>query len=245
MSQPPDDLNQRFTDGARAVLSLAADEANRFNHNYIGTEHILLGLVKQGEGVAAEVLESLGVELTKVRNAVEFIIGRGERQVIGQIGLTPRALKVIQLAVNEAHRLDHDYVGTEHVLLGLIREGEGIAAGVLESLGVNLERVRRRVLAVLAGPTAPGKPERLGPLPGVPSGTGLSGWEYLVLHLEWKDGAPRVVRTEGAHIAGWAPHLPAMLAIVGDDGWELVGVDSARAGGAPAGALYLFRREKG
>jgi len=139
----------RFTERARKVLTLAQEEAQRFNHNYIGTEHLLLGLVREGEGVAAKVLSNLGVELTKVRSAVEFIIGRGERQVVGEIGLTPRAKKVIELAVDEARRLGHHYIGTEHLLLGLIREGEGIAAGVLESLGVNLEKVRSEVIKVL------------------------------------------------------------------------------------------------
>jgi len=139
----------RFTERARKVLTLAQEEAQRFNHNYIGTEHLLLGLVREGEGVAAKVLSNLGVELTKVRSAVEFIIGRGERTVVGDIGLTPRAKKVIELAVDEARRLGHHYIGTEHLLLGLIREGEGIAAGVLESLGVNLEKVRSEVIKVL------------------------------------------------------------------------------------------------
>jgi ATP-dependent Clp protease ATP-binding subunit ClpC len=139
----------RFTERARKVLTLAQEEAQRFNHNYIGTEHLLLGLVREGEGVAAKVLSNLGIELTKVRSAVEFIIGRGERQVQGDIGLTPRAKKVIELAVDEARRLGHHYIGTEHLLLGLIREGEGIAAGVLESLGVNLEKVRSEVIKVL------------------------------------------------------------------------------------------------
>src|SRR5438552_2220170 len=128
---------------------LAQEEAQRFNHNYIGTEHLLLGLVREGEGVAAKVLGNLGVELNKVRSAVEFIIGRGDRTVAGDIGLTPRAKKVIELSVDEARRLNHHYIGTEHLLLGLVREGEGIAAGVLESLGVSLEKVRTQVIQVL------------------------------------------------------------------------------------------------
>ena len=127
------DKFDKFTERARKVLSLAQEEAQRFNHNYIGTEHLLLGLVREGDGVAAKVLNNLGVELNKVRSAVEFIIGRGDRVVLGEIGLTPRAKKVIELAVDEARRLDHHYIGTEHLLLGLVREGEGIAAGVLES----------------------------------------------------------------------------------------------------------------
>jgi ATP-dependent Clp protease ATP-binding subunit ClpC len=139
----------KFTERARKVLTLAQEEAQRFNHNYIGTEHLLLGLVREGDGVAARVLGNMGVQLPKVRSAVEFIIGRGEGAVIGEIGLTPRAKKVIELAIDEARRLNHHYIGTEHLLLGLVREGEGIAAGVLESLGVNLEKVRTQVMQVV------------------------------------------------------------------------------------------------
>jgi ATP-dependent Clp protease ATP-binding subunit ClpC len=149
------DRFDKFTERARKVLSLAQEEAQRFNHNYIGTEHLLLGLVREGEGVAAKVLSNLGVELNKVRSAVEFIIGRGDRIVLGEIGLTPRAKKVIELAVDEARRLNHHYIGTEHLLLGLVREGEGIAAGVLESLGVNLEKVRTQTIQVLSQASGP------------------------------------------------------------------------------------------
>jgi len=148
------DKFEKFTERAKKVLALAQEEARRFNHNYIGTEHLLLGLVREGEGVAARVLQSMGVQLPKVRSAVEFIIGRGESTVVGEIGLTPRARKVIEYAVDEARRLGHHYIGTEHLLLGLVREGEGIAAGVLESLGVNLEKVRQQVLQVLAQGTS-------------------------------------------------------------------------------------------
>jgi uncharacterized damage-inducible protein DinB len=140
---------EKFTQRARKTLQLAQEEAQRFNHNYIGTEHILLGLVREGDGVAARVLNNLGIELNKVRSAVETIIGRGDRMVMGEIGLTPRAKRVIEFAVDEARRLNHHYIGTEHLLLGLVREGEGIAAGVLESLGVTLERVRAEVIGVL------------------------------------------------------------------------------------------------
>src|SRR4029079_13640410 len=155
------DRFDKFTERARKVLQLAQEEAQRFNHNYIGTEHLLLGLVREGEGVAAKVLANLGVELNKVRSAVEFIIGRGDRTVTGDIGLTPRAKKVIELSVDEARRLNHHYMGTEHLLLGVVprgegrpargveREGEGIAAGVLESLGVSLDKVRSQVIYVL------------------------------------------------------------------------------------------------
>jgi len=144
------DRFDKFTERARKVLSLSQEEAQRFQHNYIGTEHLLLGLVREGEGVAAVVLSNLGVELNKVRDTVEAIIGRGDRIVLGEIGLTPRAKKVIELAVDEARRLNHHYIGTEHLLLGLVREGEGIAAGVLESMGVNLEKVRTQTIQVLS-----------------------------------------------------------------------------------------------
>ena len=158
------DRFDKFTERARRVLTLAQEEAHRFNHNYIGTEHILLGLVREGDGVAAKVLANLGVELNKVRSAVEFIIGRGDRTVLGEIGLTPRAKKVIELAVDEARRLNHSYIGTEHLLLGLVREGEGIAAGVLESLGVNLERVRAETTRILSqsAPQSAGAPAGAG-----------------------------------------------------------------------------------
>jgi ATP-dependent Clp protease ATP-binding subunit ClpA len=145
------DRFDKFTERARKVLSLAQEEAQRFQHNYIGTEHLLLGLVREGEGVAARVLTNLGIELDRVRSAVEFIIGRGDRIVLGEIGLTPRAKKVIELAVDEARRLGHHYIGTEHILLALVREGEGIAAGVLQSLGVNLEKVRTETIRTLSG----------------------------------------------------------------------------------------------
>ncbi|MGH2353920.1 MAG: ATP-dependent Clp protease ATP-binding subunit, partial [Chloroflexota bacterium] len=153
------DRFDKFTERAKKVLVLAQEEAQRFNHNYIGTEHLLLGLVREGEGIAAKVLGNLGVELNKVRSAVEFIIGRGDRMVIGDISLTPRAKKVIELSVEEARRLNHNHIGTEHLLLGLVREGEGIAAGVLESLGVNLEKVRTQVIAVVSQSGASGQGE--------------------------------------------------------------------------------------
>src|SRR5881398_354449 len=145
----------RFNDRAKRVLALAQDEAIRFNHNYIGTEHLLLGLVREGEGVAARVLDSLGVELSKVRTAVEFIIGRGDSTTSpSEITLSPRTKKVIELAIDEARKLGHSHVGTEHLLLGLVREGEGIASGVLESLGVSLEKVRHQVLEILSMPAS-------------------------------------------------------------------------------------------
>jgi len=139
----------RFTKRARRVLALAQEEAQRLNHNYIGTEHLLLGLVREENGVAARVLKGLGVEPNVLRKAVEEMIGRGERKVLGKIGLTPRTKRVIELAVDEARRLGHHYIGTEHLLLGLAREGEGIAVDVLKSLGVTLDRLRTETTRVM------------------------------------------------------------------------------------------------
>src|SRR5207249_2181792 len=143
------DRFDRFTERARKVLQLAQEEAQRLKHNYIGTEHILLGLVREGDGVAGRVLKEVGVDFDKARSEVERIIGRGTSEVMGEMRLTPRAKRVIELAVEEARRLNHNYIGTEHLLLGLVREGEGIAAGVLESLGVSLDKVRQQVNYVL------------------------------------------------------------------------------------------------
>jgi hypothetical protein len=144
------DRFDKFTDSARKVLTLSQDEAMRFNHPYIGTEHLLLGLVRESEGVAARVLANMDVELAKVRTVVEFIIGRGDQPVAGEVGLTPRAKRVIELAIDEARKLGHHYIGTEHLLLGLLVEGQGIAAGVLDSLGVQPDRTRAEVLRVLS-----------------------------------------------------------------------------------------------
>jgi len=140
---------EKFSERARRVLTLAQEEAQYLNHSYIGTEHILLGLVREEEGVAAKVLTNLGVGLNKVRSAVEFIIGRGERPSSGQIGLTPRAKRVIELAIDEARHLSHNYIGTEHLLLGLLSEGEGVAARVLDSFGITLERARAETIHFL------------------------------------------------------------------------------------------------
>jgi ATP-dependent Clp protease ATP-binding subunit ClpC len=143
------DRFDKFTERARKVLQLAQEEAQRLHHNYIGTEHLLLGLVRENEGIAGKVLTSLDVDLEQVRKAVEDIIGRGDRIVLGEIGLTPRAKKVIELAVDEARLLNHHYIGTEHLLLGLIREGNGIGASVLENFGLSLQEVRARTIRVL------------------------------------------------------------------------------------------------
>jgi ATP-dependent Clp protease ATP-binding subunit ClpC len=145
---PPTDQGVQYTPRAQRVLELAfGDEPDRFSHNYVGTEHILLGLVAEGEGIAARVLAGLGVVPEKVRESVGFMIGRGDAPVTASRRETPRVRRVFQLAADEARRLDHGFVGTGHLLLGLIREGEGIAAGVLESLGVDLDRARRDVVA--------------------------------------------------------------------------------------------------
>ena len=142
---------ERFTDRARRVVVLAQEEAKMLNHNYIGTEHILLGLIHEGEGVAAKALESLGVSLDAVRERVQDIIGQGQQQPTGHIPFTPRAKKVLELSLREALQLGHNYIGTEHILLGLIREGEGVAAQVLVQLGADLNKVRQQVIQLLSG----------------------------------------------------------------------------------------------
>jgi len=140
---------ERFTDRARRVVVLAQEEARLLNHSYIGTEHILLGLIHEGEGVAAKALESLNISLEAVRAQVEEIIGQGGSSPSGHIPFTPRAKKVLELSLREALQLGHNYIGTEHILLGLIREGEGVAAQVLVKLGADLSRVRQQVIQLL------------------------------------------------------------------------------------------------
>ena len=151
---------EKFSERARRVLTSAQEEAQNLNHNYIGTEHILLGLIREEEGVAAKVLTNLGISLTKVRSAVEFIIGRGEKASTGEIGLTPRAKRVIELAIDEARHLSHNYIGTEHILLGLLHEGEGVAAGVLDSFGLTIEQARTEVSNVLSQGASRAKPAK-------------------------------------------------------------------------------------
>jgi hypothetical protein len=143
---------ERFTDRARRVVVLAQEEARMLNHSYVGTEHILLGLIHEGEGVAAKALESLGISLESVRSQVEEIIGQGQQAPSGDIPFTPRAKKALELSLREALRLGHNYIGTEHILLGLVREGEGVAAQVLVKLGADLDRVRQQVISLLARP---------------------------------------------------------------------------------------------
>ncbi|WP_276526025.1 Clp protease N-terminal domain-containing protein, partial [Corynebacterium phoceense] len=142
---------ERFTDRARRVIVLAQEEARMLNHNYIGTEHILLGLIHEGEGVAAKALESMGISLEDVRREVEEIIGHGTQPTTGHIPFTPRAKKVLELSLREGLQMGHKYIGTEFLLLGLIREGEGVAAQVLIKLGADLPRVRQQVIQLLSG----------------------------------------------------------------------------------------------
>ena len=171
---------ERFTDRARRVVVLAQEEARLLNHNYIGTEHILLGLIHEGEGVAAKALESLGISLEAVRNQVEEIIGQGGTSPSGHIPFTPRAKKVLELSLREALQLGHNYIGTEHILLGLIREGEGVAAQVLVKLGADLSRVRQQVIQLLSGYSGPGgqsggDPDKAGATSGGVGGDSPSG----------------------------------------------------------------------
>jgi ATP-dependent Clp protease ATP-binding subunit ClpC len=160
---------ERFTDRARRVVVLAQEEARMLNHNYIGTEHILLGLIHEGEGVAAKALESLGISLEGVRAQVEEIIGQGQQAPSGHIPFTPRAKKVLELSLREALQLGHNYIGTEHILLGLIREGEGVAAQVLVKLGADLNRVRQSVIQLLSGYQGKEAVASGGPAEGTPS----------------------------------------------------------------------------
>src|SRR5690554_1053421 len=164
---------ERFTDRARRVVVLAQEEAKMLNHNYIGTEHILLGLIHEGEGVAAKALESLSISLDSVREQVQDIIGQGQQQPTGHIPFTPRAKKVLELSLREALQLGHNYIGTEHILLGLIREGEGVAAQVLNKLGADLNRVRQQVIQLLSGYQGKEAVAAGGPAEGQPAGSAV------------------------------------------------------------------------
>src|ERR1700754_4193530 len=143
---------ERFTDRARRVVVLAQEEARMLNHNYIGTEHILLGLIHEGEGVAAKSLESLGISLEGVRSQVEEIIGQGQQAPSGHIPFTPRAKKLLELSLREALQLGHNYIGTEHILLGLVRENEGVAARILLDFDADSDKIRNEVIRMLSGP---------------------------------------------------------------------------------------------
>jgi len=171
---------QRFTDRARRVVVLAQEEASRLDHGYIGTEHILLGLIREGEGVAAKALESLGIGLGPVRQQVEEIIGRGQEAPRGHIPFTPRAKKVLELSLRESKQLGHNYIGTEHILLGLIREGDGVAAQVLVKLGADQNRVRQQIIQLLHGRAAEG--------PGPGAEAGLEVVEQRLTAVEQRVG---------------------------------------------------------
>jgi ATP-dependent Clp protease ATP-binding subunit ClpC len=165
---------ERFTDRTRRVVVLAQEEARMLNHNYIGTEHILLGLIREGDGYAARTLESLGISLDAVRQQVGEIIGRGQQAPSGHIPFTPRAKKVLELSLRESLQLGHNYIGTEHILLGLLREGDGVAAQVLVKLGADLNRVRQQVIQLLHGYQGQDV-ESADPRPGGRAPAGLPG----------------------------------------------------------------------
>src|SRR3989440_732534 len=194
-------LFERFTERARQVVVLAQDEARALKHNYIGTEHILLGLLREEEGLAARVLESLDITVEEVRTLVERLIGQGDEVTTGQIPFTPRAKKVLELALREALSLGHNYIGTEHILLGIARENEGVAARILLELGADCEKVRNQVLSLL-GPIVrtPRQPSRRF------ARRQPSGWEYHVEQVPDYE-----VSTE-------------KLNELGAQGWELVAV---------------------
>jgi hypothetical protein len=178
---------ERFTDRARRVVVLAQEEARMLNHKYIGTEHLLLGLIHEGQGVAAKALESLGIRLEAVRQQVEEIIGQGEQAPSGHIPFTPRAKKVLELSLRESQQLDHDYIGTEHILLGLIREGEGVAAQVLVRLGADLNRARQQVIELLQGHRGE-EPASRGNAPGWPKRSKAATLESRLSAIEQRVG---------------------------------------------------------
>ena len=157
---------ERFTDRARRVIVLAQEEATALNHNYIGTEHLLLGLIRDGEGIAARALTSMGIGLDAVRQAVLDIIGRGQQAPSGHIPFTPRSKKVLELSLREALQLGSDYISTEHILLALLREGDGVAAQVLVASGLDLNRVRQQVIELTYGPHEAGAERAPAPAAG-------------------------------------------------------------------------------
>lgn len=193
---------ERFTERARQVVVLAQIEAGGLGHNYIGTEHLLLGLLREEEGIAARVLESLGVGIEEVRAEVERRVGRGEQTTTGQIPFTPAAKETLELALREALSLRHSYIGTEHVLLGLLRSHEGVAASILGELGVESDAVREQVIGLMAG-------ERPPPPPAM-RGFRSRGWQYRVVPLDGE------ITEE-------------LLAPFGKAGWELATVVGERA----------------
>ncbi len=201
---------ERFTEKARQVVVLAQEEARALEHNYIGTEHILLGLLREEEGLAARVLESLGITVEEVRAQVARIVGQGDEVTSGQIPFTPRAKKVLELSLREALSLGHNYIGTEHILLGLVRENEGVAAAILLDLGAGAEKIRNEIIRMLPGP-----------LPELPQ-AGEQG-----VHRRWRRRSElnfsweyRVLPDEG--------DLEKELNALGAEGWELVLRDGER-----------------
>jgi ATP-dependent Clp protease ATP-binding subunit ClpA len=225
----------RFNDRAKRVLALAQDEAIRFNHNYIGVEHILLGLVREGEGVAARVLDSLGVELSRARTAVEFIVGRGDATTSpSEITLSPLTKRAIEFAIDDARKLGHSDVRTEHLLLGIVREGEGSASGVLQSLGVSLDQIREKVIAALAQPPdGGGVAARTGP----ESADLVTADQYSTPHDRLDASSKRAVaraywEAGRANEAEIVPHHLLLALVANDEAWmqrvlEQVGVNSA------------------
>ena len=212
---------ERFTDRARRVVVLSQEEARLLNHNYIGTEHILLGLIGERDGLAAKALESLGMSLESVRGEVEEIIGPGGKEPSGHIPFTPRAKRVLELSLREALKLRHNYIGTEHILLGLLREGEGVAAQVLVKLGADLARVREQVIQLLDASGAPASPE----WSHDPEGTVVVSDRVNVSSrgpLEATVGYSRAVRV-GAHV------VVAGTTTLGPDGVEHPGACYAQA----------------
>ena len=244
----------RFNDRAKRVLALAQDEAIRFNHNYIGTEHLLLGLVREGEGAAARALSSLGVELSKVRTAVEAIIGRGTSTTSpSEITLSPRTKKVVELAIDESRRLGQSHVGTEHLLLGLVRESGHIGSNVLESLGVSLDKVRHQVIATM-GQQRPGPAGHYESGTWVPSGAPgplrYGPWDRLdidatkaVLRAHWEAGRLGQMEVSAEHLllgliaseAEWMQRIWKDLAVDSADLASRIG--SAASGNAARGPL--------
>jgi ATP-dependent Clp protease ATP-binding subunit ClpC len=191
---------ERFTERARQVVVLAQAEAKAFKHNYIGTEHLLLGLLREEEGLAARVLDSLDVELDEVRAQVVRIVGEGDEVVAGQIPFTPRAKKILEWSLREALELGHNYIGTEHVLLGLVRENEGVAVEVLNGFGADAEKVRGEILRMLSPARAEtGGPPRL-------------NWEYAVRTLEGG------TETWPAQLTGWRREGWELLTVVDEEG---------------------------
>jgi len=209
---------ERFTDRARRVVVLAQEEARMLNHNYIGTEHILLGLIHEGEGVAAKALESLSISLEAVRQQVEEIIGQGQAAPTGHIPFTPRAKKVLELSLREALQLGHNYIGTEHILLGLIREGEGVAAQVLVKLGADLSRVRQQVIQLLSG--------YQGGKEGSSSGGGPTTFTCMLPSPRWPN-TKSSASGASARTTSRTSHTNAGTAAIGSETSSLCGIPSA------------------